>query len=103
MQIRRAQNESLKFYVNRFEAAPSELRNLTSQTIGAESEQFIAFQLLEGARVPTPVFLQVQANCVGISLKGAEMEDTEEDKAVALELQELCKALETETGAEFFT
>ena len=103
MQIRRGQNESFKFYVNRFEAAASELRNLTSQTTGAESEQFIAFQLLEGAHVPTAVFLQVLANCVGTSVKDAETENTEGDKAVVLELQELSKALETATGDEFVT
>ena len=64
MRIRRRQNETFMLYVNRFEAAVSELRNLTGQDKHGEAEQLLAFQLLEGAQIPTPVFLQVSSTCL---------------------------------------
>ena len=67
LEIRRGQKESFKLYVNRFEAAASELRNLTGQTEHGEAEQLLAFQLLEGAQIPTPVFLQLLTNCLSSS------------------------------------
>ena len=67
MQIRRGGKESFKLYVNRFEAAPSELRSLTGQDQHGEAEQLLAFQLLEGAQIPTAVFLQVLTNCLDAS------------------------------------
>ena len=57
MQIRRRNKETFKLYVNRFEAAASELRSLTGQDEHGEAEQLLAFQLLEGAQIPTAVFL----------------------------------------------
>ena len=65
MQIRRRPKEIFQPHVNRFEEATLQLRSLTSKTTGGEAEQFIAFQLLEGARVSTAVFMQVLTNCVG--------------------------------------
>ena len=67
LQIRRGQKESFKLYVNCFEAAASELRNLTGQMEHGEAEQLLAFQLLEGAQIPTPVFLQLLKNCLSNS------------------------------------
>ena len=64
LQIRRGQKEGFKLYGNRFEAAASELRNLTGQMEHGEAEQLLAFQLLEGAQIPTPVFLQLLTNCI---------------------------------------
>ena len=64
MKIRRRNKESFKLYVNRFEAAASELRNLTPQDKHGEAEQLLAFQLLEGAQIPTAVFMQVLSNCI---------------------------------------
>ena len=64
MQTRRNKEESFKLYVNRFEAAASELRNLTKQNRYGEAEQLLAFQLLEGAQIPTAVFLQVLSSCI---------------------------------------
>lgn len=43
MQIRRGNKETFKLYVNRFEAAASELRNLTGQETHGEAEQLLAF------------------------------------------------------------
>ena len=75
MQIRRGNKESFKLYVNRFEAAASELRSLTAQESHGEAEQLLAFQLLEGAQIPTAVFLQVLANCLDEDKKEAPSKD----------------------------
>ena len=75
MDIRRGSKESFKLYVNRFEAAASELRGLTGQDSHGEAEQLLAFQLLEGAQIPTAVFLQVLTNCLN-----AKDEDTAKEE-----------------------
>ena len=75
MQIRRGSKESFKLYVNRFEAAASELRSLTGQESHGEAEQLLAFQLLEGAQIPTAVFLQVLTNCLDENTKDASSKE----------------------------
>ena len=57
MQIRRGGKESFKLYVNRFEAAASELRSLTGQETHGEAEHLLAFQVLEGAQTSTALSL----------------------------------------------
>ena len=89
LQIRRGQKEIFKLYVNLFEAAVSELRSLTGQAEHMEGEQLLAFQLLEGAFNPTPVFLQLLMNC----LKGGE-----DLSGVLVLLQELLEAFEEFVG-----
>ena len=100
MQIRRRPKESFQLYVNRFEAAASQLRSLTSQTTDGEAEQFIAFQLLEGAQVPTAVFMQVLTNCVGATTSKPEKTPLEE--AVS-NLEQLCGQLSSEVSPAFTT
>ena len=75
MQIRRGNKESFKLCVNRFEAAASELRSLTAQESHGEAKQLLAFQLLEGAQIPTAVFLQVLTNCLDEDKKKASSKD----------------------------
>ena len=77
MQIRRGSKESFKLYVNRFEAAASELRSLAGQDQHGEAEQLLAFQLLEGAQIPTAVFLQVLTNCLHSPAERADERKTE--------------------------
>ena len=103
MQIRRKPKESFKRYVNRFEAAASELRGLTSQAADGEAEQFIAFQLLEGAQVPTAVFMQVLTNCIATTnceqASGSSLTLGETMK----ELIELVERLKTDASDNFKT
>ena len=80
-QVRRRHKEAFKSYVNRFEAAASELRGLTGQCPGGEAEQFLAFQLLEGADIPAPVFMNLLASCA--------METTEPAGSIATQVREL--------------
>ena len=98
MQIRRRPTESFQLYVNRFEAAASQLRSLTSQTTEGEAVQFVAFQLLEGAQVPTAVFMQVLTNCVGTTPVKNEKDPLEE--AVDA-LEQLATKLSAEPSQEF--
>ena len=104
MHIRRKPKESFKLYVNRFEAAASELRGLTSQAADGEAEQFIAFQLLEGAQVPTAVFMQVLTNCIATT-NGAQASGS---SSLTLgetmkELTELVERLKTDASDNFKT
>ena len=100
IQIRRKQNESFKLYVNRFEAATSQLRGLTSQAADGAAEQFLAFQLLEGAQVPTAVFMQVLANCT--TKVGSEQDEKPNlhKTEAAKKLTEIIKELKQEEGAD---
>ena len=47
MQIHRGNKETFKLYVNHFEAAASELRNLAEQETHVEVKHRLAFQLLQ--------------------------------------------------------
>ena len=98
MQIRRKHNESFKLYVNRFEAAASQLRGLTSQAADGAAEQFLAFQLLEGAQVPTAVFMQVLASCTTDAMPGSNQEPQYASSQAAAELQKLVEELSVEQG-----
>ena len=71
MQICRGNKESFKLFINRFEAAASELRSLTVQESHGEAEQLLAFQPLQGAQIPTAVFLQVLTNFLDENTKEA--------------------------------
>ena len=102
MQIRRRPKESFKLYVNRFEAAASELRGLTSQAADGEAEQFIAFQLLEGAQVPTAVFMQVLTNCIATTtVKGTPESSTGTLGDVMKELREFAEELKANASEDF--
>ena len=66
LQIRRGPKENFKLYVKRFEAPPSEVRDLTGQEKNGEAKHLVEFQLLEGAQIPTPVYLQLPTNCIAL-------------------------------------
>ena len=74
MQTRRKHNESFELYANRFEAAASQLPGLKSQAADEAAEQFLTFQLLEGAQVPTAVFMQVLASCATVATPVSKQE-----------------------------
>ena len=101
MRIRRKQNETFKLYVNRFEAAASELRNLTGQDEHGEAEQLLAFQLLEGAQIPTPVFLQVLSTCLTSTNKDQRQKTNAELENIAFKtFNEAIQALKDHDSEE---
>ena len=100
MQIRRRQNESFKLYVNRFEAATSQLRGLTAQAADGAAEQFLASQLLEGAQVPTAVFMQVLANCTTNVVAQQDDKPNIHKTEAAKKLMEIVKELEQDEGLD---
>ena len=100
MHILSKPNESFKLYVNRFEAATSQLRGLTSQAAEGAAEKFLAFQLLEGTQVPTAVFMQVLANCTTNVVAKQQRETNPSNTEATRRLTEIVKGLEQDKGAD---
>ena len=99
LQIKRAPKETFKLYVNRFEAAASELRDLTGQEKNGEAEQLLAFQLLEGAQIPTPVYLQLLTNCIALGKESASKAESASEDQPLDELEKVIEVLkETHTN-----
>lgn len=94
LQIRRRQKESFKLYVNRFEAAASELRDLTGQEKNGEAEQLLAFQLLEGAQIPTAVYLQLLTNCIALGREIGKKSEPSSAKEILPDLEQVIRSLE---------
>ena len=69
----RREGESYSSYVNRFEAATTELESLVGPTQGL-AEQHLVFQLLDGAGMDQPVYLQILSNCVSDKKNDAKPE-----------------------------
>ena len=93
LQIRRRQKESFKLYVNRFEAAASELRDLTGQEKNGEAEQLLAFQLLEGAQIPTAVYLQLLTNCIALGREAATKSEPSSAKEILPDFEQVIRSL----------
>ena len=103
LQIRRGPKKNFKLYVNRFEAAASELRDLTGQEKNGEAEQLLAFQLLEGAQIPTPVYLQLLTNCIALGKEAATKSEPSSTEKILHDFEPLIKSIEEVDSESFAT
>ena len=101
MQVRRFSKERFKNYVNRFDAAAAELRSLTGLATQGESEQFVTFQLLEGAHLPTTIFMQVLGSCTTTETKEDPITSTL--PKVVDELLQAASDAQTHSGESFLS
>ena len=99
MMIRRYSKETFKVYVNRFDAAAAELRALTGQATYGEAEQFITFQLLEGAQLPTTIFMQVLGSCTTTGTQDDMLEKRIQNAIT--ELTQLALQAQGNSGGDF--
>ena len=81
--VKRADKETYTSYVNRFEAAASQLEALAGYSAGGEAEQHLTFQLLEGASLPHSVYMQPLSSCV------VEEDEGSKEKSQAFKLQKV--------------